>query len=896
MSSIDAEYTINITLLDRLATNRTVVAVDGDATTGNLTKHRVTGRYLFTGLRKHRAGILKLRTIDGLFIDKAGEPTLIDPTDFTAYLIEVQCFQHSKEGEAGHPDPLGRAGELVRYEFSTPVQSEDKDGRYLSLQLSSLEGLSLKNHFDSRTLELHTPQDAIVKRYALYGANKGLTDPVIFFSDPTNFVFPDDDFLKQDWIINGQRSTWDLGFDTVKRLSTPRVIGGNFTDHYIYYVNSATITNTLEVFGEEFGSRSSGAVITPIRPIANPEKSFSKKHELIVQNADYRDIVIVRGQSGVHTLPMEHTRFASDIAHAKISGVYSAVITYETGDYAKSNNQLFKSKVDNNLGNTPSSSPVQWENLSTATRHTPLTTDIDIWKAMLSGKDPLGDGFYEGFFTDMNVVMPNYDHPDTLNEFEAVSLKDVWHIAIENSSEIPSNQIYNGMRVLVASTVSGGDEFAGHANQIAQYFSSEDVSEWKFSENPVEDDTIMDRKNGKVLRFVSGAWIVHWALTAANFADSVPFHPVKSITKVAGPDGVANSAIQFEFDFDNIAKAENLAGRYVGFDIIFPIVPKDEGSRTVGDVIKTPVLDFENLTTNPTTGELADYNDGKNTEDLSTLRGIVLKIEPNFQDSSGDPVNGMSEIPFIWAFRDIFDRTVYTEAKARINGKWGTMKLEAGPNAKMQLHDSRTDELFSIFGYVFPHNFFLTEKEYTGVNFDWRRVKEIKCFWKGAFDQNFFYTGSQNSFWDNLTAHLKQIAANTVKFYTNVDAGTYVIDKATLKISQLRFMKDALVTTASSKKARSKTKFVNTNNFGDYYTMEGIAAGELARSQHFPRFTPIECYYDARIRFGETFDMEGPNVVGSPRTLTCAEYTIFDNEDGAVMMNINGYDKFEGAL
>ena len=896
MSLITPGYTVRITLLDKTEINRTVIPVAGDSSDGNLTRHRKFGTYSFTGVRKNRHGTITLRAKNGLFVSVG--PTLIRPEDFALYLLEVQVFQHTKQGDIGHPNPLGRVGEMVRYEISTPVQDADEKGQLLTLSLQAIE-TRMRVNLDSETHRLEDPKGSTERRLSHYSLTRGTGSPLIFFLGG-NIDLPANQFLNQDWKIGGQKVTWDILVDIIDKLSKPAVVGGNFKDQYFYFVNDPTITNTVEVFAEEFGKRSSGVVLNPLRPIKTD--TYSKKHTLITENVNFRNLAIVRGKNGKHAIPMAFTRFASDVSHAKISDAWDAGIPYIAGDFVRFTlagiTNIFKCILDIVLPpvDIPPNDGAHWENLSTATRHTPWTTNVDIWKAMGDKDDPTGDGFYETMFHDFNIVAPNYDRADDFNEFESVSLKDVDFTVNDptDTAQIPANQIHNGKRVLVGTAPVG--VFAGQDNKVAQYFDNDlDPAEWKFSLAPIEDDTINHRGLAQVLRFVAGVWTVAWDLTI-NPGTTSPFYPVKSITLVDGPDGVPNSAVQFLFDWNEQANSGNLASRRAGFVFKFPAVPRDKGAQTVGNLIATPTLDFENLSKNPVTGETSDYNAGLGTEDLGTLRGVSCKMEINFRDIAGLSVNGMTQIPMIWAFRDLFDRVLYVETKLRINGKWGTVQFEAGPNAKMQLHDDRTDELFKLLGYTFPHNFFLQEKEYSGVRFDWNFVKEIQCFWKGSYDDNFFYKASQNLYLDRFTLHLQQAAAQLAIFtFGLVPVPTFITDNVTLKISQFRFHKDAIVSTATGVTPDARMLKVDSNEFDDYITLQGIGSGALARAQHYPQFTPIDAYFDARIRFGETFELSGPTVEGSPKELTCAEYTIFDGEGGdGLRMQVLGYNKFEG--
>jgi hypothetical protein len=55
----------------------------------------------------------------------------------------------------------------------------------------------------------------------------------------------------------------------------------------------------------------------------------------------------------------------------------------------------------------------------------------------------------------------------------------------------------------------------------------------------------------------------------------------------------------------------------------------------------------------------------------------------------------------------------YADAPIRVAGEYVFFDVDAGPEAKMQLHDDRTRELYRAFGITFPHNFFIKEKDYS---------------------------------------------------------------------------------------------------------------------------------------------------------------------------------------
>jgi len=881
--SATTEYTTVLTLVDATrTTDRIVISVNGDATDGNLTRHRKEGAFSFSVIKKNRNATLTLRAKNGLFTTVA--PLLVEPEAYAAYYVEYQKFQHTRPGEPGHPDPLGRVGELVRYEITEASQDADEKGELVVLTLIDIAQRG-REYYESSPQKLKTPSEAFRNWLGDLTVSLGAGAPFFSFTSG-NIDLPNEQFIKQDWLPGAFKSTQTLLEEIIQKVSKPALVGGNFTDSYWFYVTHPTRTNEIEVFAEDVGSVSTGVILDAARA-AGSQNVYEKKHNHIINNKNFKNVALVRAANGIHTIPLAHTIFASDYAHATISDVYSAIITYIKGDFVKSNNQLFKSLVASNLGNTPSSSPVQWENLSTAIRHTPLTTSVDLWKAMGSGDDPTGDAFYETMFVDMNIVVPNYDRTDATNEFESVSIKDPEDFIVDPTS-IPSGEIVHGKRWLVN---GGTGDWAGHGGQIAQWDAfKEGGADWQFSKNPVTDDTVHVRRLGQIFRFNGTVWLPDWTLTAnANVAS--PFHPVKAIRLATGPDGVANSAIEFEFDWNFIRKAQNLASRWAGWSYRVYSPHRSKGALSPGDVFNVPFLDTNNLEFDIVSGDNATSNGGVKTMNLGAIRGIEFKQELDFRDASNNRIDGMPNIPGVLWWRDLQDRVIYTDANIENAKGWGKIKADAGPQAKSyRLHELRIDELEQILGYVLPTDFTLKEKEFTGIQFDWEKVVEFGWFYKGSYTDTFFYKGSQDSFLDLFQEQITQFFT-TLAFPTT--GGNFVIDTVKLRMTELRFLKDAIVSTATGVTANARILPVNANRFSDYLTLVAIGEGELARAQHYPIWTPIDAYADVRLRVGRTFVAQGARWIGSPRTMTCAEYTIYEDGNGT-RMQVLGYEKFDG--
>lgn len=886
-------YEPNITLIDKqnaIVTPHTDLPASVTGTTdGDLVPFRSTFRWTHSGIKKSTSGVLTLRCgQDSRFVNL--DPIFTDADARTKYLIDVQYNQP------------GKTGRLFRFELGKPTVDLNDKGMFLVIPLIGIE-FRFRENLASSQLRLVSPHDAMDGRVTDYFNHAGVSAPLIFFNVAGDNTLPDTDVLKQNWEPTGPTTTHDLTVDIIQKLANPAVAGGTFQDFYYHFIPSPAATKSINIFAEEFGLNSSGVVMDVIAPTG---ASVEKEQTIQTDFIKFKNVVILRGENASHALPMDYTRFASDFEHARVSSIYNAGTTYAKGEYSRfdigsGEIQFFKSLVDSNLGNTPDVSPTEWENLHTTTRFTPWTNNHNMWFSnMADHLIPLTG--YVGFMVDMLFTGPDYDRIEATNEFENISFKWVTQVGVNDPSTIATDELFDGQRVIVGPSPTGA--FAGQPDKLAQLDGSVSPAVWRFSHAPLfvnnggppddEQDSVLDLQTGSVFKWNGVAWVVGWGL-ASDFATASPLHPVKTITSITGPTGVAGSAVEFEFDFDasvTTGLVTNRASRWFGFHVLFPF-PRQENtpeSINVGDVFKYPFVDFSNLDEDRAAND-TQWNSGTGTEDLGALRGIACKMRVSARDLTGALINRLYDIPMIWWFVDKFDRVVYTESKIRRNGFWDSIQVDAGPASKMQLFDNRTDELFKMFGWTFPHNFFLRQKEYTGVRFDWRQVKGFGCFWKDAYDENFFFSNAQDVIFDVIAERLEQIGQNLLTAFLGFPQGSAVIDTVKLAVDELRFVKDAYVSSEDVTNTDSRQRLVQAADQFDYLNMKTIAQATAIRDQFYPQFHTLDGYADVDMVLGETFVAQGTRVPGTPKTMVCGEVTFIDDSNG-FKMQVMGVNKF----
>jgi len=887
MSSVILEYEAKITLIDRTAPTITPINIAGDATgsLGTGTDFFVDVKLTSSGIKKTRNGVLKLRSIDGIFITSG--PILIDSETKSKFWIDAQIIQK----DSGGSDIVG---ELFRMQIGTPIIENTDKGLFLTLPLSAVE-YRLRESLDSEQLILQTPKEAFITRVTNYFNHQGPDAPLILVNNPADIELPDDNVLRQNWLSQGPVTAQRSLVEIIERLANPGVVGGSFTDFYYFFEPDVNATKTIFIKAEEFGARSSGVILDVLAPSGT---TVEEKQTFQTDNLRFKNVVVVRGSNSSHRLPMEHTRFASDVEHAKVSLDYNAATTYVKGDYVQFDVgsgviQLFKSLLDNNLNNTPDTSPTFWNNLSTSIEFSPWTNDADVWTTNSAGHASPPAPFV-GFALDMNLARADYDRSDVYNEFETITFKWVTKVGVNDPSSEPSDEIFEGQRFIVG-TLPAGD-FAGQANKLAQFDTSVTPAVWRFSNNPIfiagtppQQDSVLDLETGQIFKFDGSIWVVAWTLST-DAGISSPLHPIKSITNVLGATDVL-SAIEYEFDWDTVADIQNQASRGAWWHLFFPLPRQANTSPVipVGFLYKQPILDFINLDVTPK--GLTGWNEGLDSEDLGNLRGINVKMRLSIRDDFNNLIDFIYDMPIVWWFLDKFDRIVYTETKIRRNGEWDTIAFPAGPDAKMQLYDNRIDELVTLLGYTLPFDFFLQEKEYTGVRFDWRNVKAMGCFYKDSYDQNFFYKNAETDLFDNFIQHITQIGLNLLTAFDEPLASV-VIDNAKLAFDEFTFIKDSYVSSRDSSEDDSRQKLASVTSQSDYINMRIIAQGIEARDAFFPQFQTLDGYGDVRLRLGLTFVAQGTRVPNSPLTMVIGEVSHIVSQNLGYRVEVIGVNKF----
>ena len=977
-------FDTDIFLIDRDSGSFTPVDIGGDST-GNLTPYRLSGIFTDTINETTKNGTLLLRGINGLFDTR--EPILTDERAKAKYLIEARIRQDWRNDPNNALDTTGD-GTPFRFEIANTQTTTDK-GIHVRLNLIQVD-VRTDEFLDSEQIRLATPKESFERRVGTFnnGRNTSADDTIDITINDNEL--PDDDRLRQDWLPTEPTTTKRLMSEIIRRVSSPVVIGSGNEDWY-YEVQPNMFKGTPKEFSidiRRFGGDSTAipdVVVTVDTSATTTPKEKSVATEITgnFDNKRYKNILVGKGRKGAHTYPMDFTRAASDITHAKVSAAwvdYASGHTFRDGDYVFYNNTYLKCNGthNKNLTQVPrSSGNPNWDQV--IPRHagtSPWTEDEDWWTDNMTPFSTTNHGGssndYVGFFHDMNIVRKGYDTDNPLDEFESVSVKD-----LEGVRSAPPSTPKHSQRWLVG---SGTGAWNNHDDQIAQWDAT--IDDWRFSADPtrvgsttpIKGDIVNDRGTGRVLGWNGSSWVsIHDLKLEANLINVYsgsefntskpsPFFQVEAISHnipassnidsdrpsggIKARDGNADRPIFFKFNWnafpDNTAEFLTLFGNtlrvfgpFVQFlnltikvlaediDDFFADVSqnisaflagitgnteaveegnleddfgrsdgsfKNRNSRRFGFSVTAPfgsgdgrindsIIDTVNMNHSMQEGEfLGTDGVGWNTEhseDLGNARAFrfwVLLRHENFKDQE---INGIANVPMVFWFRDNADRVVFRIFIIRAHNAWQEIVVPCGDGADFEQFDSRIDEFFSAFGYTFPFNFYIKERELTGALFNWKFVRGFGMFNAESYSGNYIYTAGQDAFLKIFVEHAMQYLVKNPAVLTGglIDVERVITDHVYFGLDDMHFVKDAYVQFKSGANWRGseiapdetgdsilvdpddnpREAMINITNQFDYVNMKDMLRRQISRFQYHPERQVVESRGDERVRPGRPF-------------------------------------------
>ncbi len=517
--------------------------------------------------------------------------------------------------------------------------------------------------------------------------------------------------------------------------------------------------------------------------------------------------------------------------------------------------------------------------------YTPWTSNFNAQKSNISNQasQSSDEAGYVGVVPDWNFERANFDRVKSEDQFEQVSLKAVARVigsgTTADPSTIPAGEKVNGARFLVNGAGAGDWSSVNvgfdPVNRIAEWFQPPFTTTgvWKFSKDPSTFETnemITNLATGRMLAWNGTSWSATWLPNSANGSRTSPFHAVSDGSNilggitgfglVEGSTQIPAQAIRLTYDWNQFRNLLNLSSRGAWWVQHLPIPFKDVGGSVIGDEYLNSTLDTTNLDLD-SKGQQG-WNNGLDTEDLGRISALTMKVRLTIHDQFGKKVNEYANMPFkAWAI-DVFGRIWFSDFTVRRNGSYSFVRIAFGENAPQKLHYNRIDELFDALGFTFSQNFFLKEKQFTGIEFDWRFVKSWGIFWNIAYDDNGMYIGVRENFAQTVDQWANQIASFAIGGLTGgaISQGSLIIDHVHLDIDELSFEKQLFVNSDDTAVANARTQLSHLSSESDYLNLKGRAQGDKARKKFINQQWHMLAHGDVRMRLGQKFKVTGNRV------------------------------------
>jgi hypothetical protein len=551
--------------------------------------------------------------------------------------------------------------------------------------------------------------------------------------------------------------------------------------------------------------------------------------------------------------------------------------------------------------------------------YSPWTNDVDLWKDQLAGR-----GFQpsqsEGWAFDWNITKANYNRSDPDSHYETITPKVITGFRSSQPSNV-SREYYDGQRFVLNNGASGS-EWSGQQKRLAELDGSGVNGEWRFSLLPDDTSLVCSLEDGKIFKYFegSGLWGEQWSGTDIDNTDKPsPFHLCSNVGLVAGATGIAGQAVQFTYnwavntlDLGNTHQFRTSRGAWISSS--FPLPRLDTANFNTGELwggngTSTPprgTLDTNNF--DRSRKGFIGWNNGIDDEDYGKLSALVFKMRVGMFTNSAldDLAEGQPDVPMIAWFSDKFDRIWYTKFKLRRNGQWDIVRIPIGDLAQNNLYFARWDELAKLNDVPLTFlDYTISQKEFSGVQFDWRFVKHWGCFMQESYlDVGLYKNGLERAFefGEDIQADLSanwywymsgiggaiirsQLQKNTPVTQNYIRLGTKIA------IDDLHFEKEQIVTSNDTPVVFPRTAVEHLSSENDYLNLKQRAIANQARKRFFPQIWHIRSTGDIRLRFGYRFKVAGSRVPDSPQEMVISQVKHIYDHDG-YHTEIAGFRKF----
>lgn len=349
MSAYDS---LLLRLIDK--TNSTPTGItEGGLIAGDISPYHVRSELLHSIVnRTSNVTIMLYVPPSGIFVTAA--PKLLDDDAQDKYYLEAQIEQG------------GVFTRVFRMRIGQPtlIQEDNTGANMIKIPVVGIEYIA-KEWPTSKQDKLLSPKQRFINLLTEFNSNGGIDNPKLNHA-VIDIDLPSNEPSRQNWNSFAPRMLDKAFKEIIDRQVEPGAVAGTFTDKFVDYIPTPTITKQVDVKVQDFGGVSSGITINAetISVPSTPEKKTGISDQLARKNA-----VIYKYHPAGASMPMEKTRFESNLNHAKLRPEWSASATYAIGDLVKfthtseTPNVIRYFKAKNAVGpsaTTPDADAVDW--------------------------------------------------------------------------------------------------------------------------------------------------------------------------------------------------------------------------------------------------------------------------------------------------------------------------------------------------------------------------------------------------------------------------------------------------------------------------------------------------------------------------------------------------------
>jgi len=204
------------------------------------------------------------------------------------------------------------------------------------------------------------------------------------------------------------------------------------------------------------------------------------------------------------------------------------------------------------------------------------------------------------------------------------------------------------------------------------------------------------------------------------------------------------------------------------------------------------------------------------------------------------------------------------------------------------LYFNRIDELTEIYGYTLPYDFFIQEKEFSGVKYEFRKNDSWGYFMKASYNDIGMYTGCYQNFIDRYIEAGTQIFGDTLEFLedlvTGQDLGAFVttaasIDHTTLTTDEEYYVKEGYAIFPTDPVFEPRIDFIQMQEETDYLTARAKANSRIIKNDFYPNERHVAVGTNLDIKYGQEVTETGSRVPGGSLTSVVSYLEeVYDNK------------------